>query len=121
MPLELGIFIGAKMFGGVRQKEKQYLVLDSDRYRYLQFISDLGGQDPKDHNNDPFVAIRRVRSFLNSYSKTPLLGATAIETHYKDYLDQRPALLEASKLIDKDVEYRDTTQLMEGWVNYHLS
>ena len=34
MPLELGIFLGAKEFGRKQNAMKTYLMLDRDRYRY---------------------------------------------------------------------------------------
>jgi len=43
MPLELGIFLGAKKFGGNKHANKTYLMLDKERYRYQMFISDLSG------------------------------------------------------------------------------
>ncbi len=121
MPLELGIFIGAKRFGGPHQKKKHYLILDTERYRFLQFISDLGGQDPGEHNNDPTEAIKKVRNWLKAHSKNSMLGATAIQNHYQDYLTQRLNLLRESKLTEEDAEYSDITSIMEGWIDYHLS
>ena len=53
MPLELGVFLGAKKFGRNEQKKKNCLILDKEQYRYQQFISDIAGQDIPAHNNDP--------------------------------------------------------------------
>ncbi|MEA2337939.1 MAG: hypothetical protein QOE82_1946 [Thermoanaerobaculia bacterium] len=44
MPLELGLFIGAKRFGRAEQKTKTCLILDIERYRYQKFISDIAGR-----------------------------------------------------------------------------
>ena len=52
MPFELGIFLAARKFGERKQKRKRSLVLDTERYRYLSFISDIRGQDIKAHGND---------------------------------------------------------------------
>ena len=41
MPLELGIFLGAKRFGG-RSSRKHCLIMDRAPYRYKRFISDIG-------------------------------------------------------------------------------
>ncbi|MCY7292150.1 MAG: hypothetical protein LH615_08205, partial [Ferruginibacter sp.] len=50
MPLELGIFIGAIKFGSKNlQKQKEYLILDSENFRFKSFISDIGGQDIKSY------------------------------------------------------------------------
>ena len=45
MPLELGLFLGAHRFGSGVQREKTCLVLDSERFRYQRFISDIAGHD----------------------------------------------------------------------------
>jgi len=37
MPLELGIFLGAKRYGGASQAKKSCLILDRDQYRYQIF------------------------------------------------------------------------------------
>ncbi|MEO1034443.1 MAG: hypothetical protein AAFX44_02670 [Pseudomonadota bacterium] len=57
MPLELGVFVGAKRFGDSAQKNKKTLILDREPYRYQEFISDIAGQDIKSHDADPAQAI----------------------------------------------------------------
>lgn len=42
MPLELGIFLGAKRYGGDGHRDKRCLVFDTEQYRYQKFISVLG-------------------------------------------------------------------------------
>jgi hypothetical protein len=39
MPLELGLFLGAKKYGDAAQKLKRALVLDVEPFRYQRFIS----------------------------------------------------------------------------------
>ena len=69
MPLELGIFLGAKKFGNSQQKLKRALVLDVDQYRYQSFVSDLAGADIHRHNGDPADAIAEVRNWLANVSR----------------------------------------------------
>ena len=38
MPLELGIFLGAKEYGGPSQRQKRSLILDTERYRYQKLL-----------------------------------------------------------------------------------
>ena len=52
MPLELGLWIGIERFGGTVQRRKECLVLDTGPHRYQRFISDIGGQDIRDHGSD---------------------------------------------------------------------
>ena len=49
MPLELGIFLGAKRFGSRNQKNKMCLALDREQYRYQKFCSDISGQEHSQH------------------------------------------------------------------------
>ena len=65
MPLELGIFLGAKRFGAHTAK-KRCLIMDREPYRYKRFISDIGGQDIKAHGRSPVKAIRHVRDWLQA-------------------------------------------------------
>lgn len=59
MPLELGLFLGAREFGVGRQKLKRALILDTERYRFQRFCSDIAGQDIKAHEGS--VARRFAR------------------------------------------------------------
>lgn len=64
MPFELGIFYGAVAFGGKQDRNKSFLVLDSEKYRYQKTMSDIAGKDPSSHENDPKKAIGCIRRFL---------------------------------------------------------
>lgn len=45
MPLELGIFLGAKRYGDDNDRLKRCLILDVEQYRFQKFISDLAGME----------------------------------------------------------------------------
>ncbi len=63
MPLELGLFLGAKSFSGEKQqKRKRCLILDSEPYRYQKFISDIAGQDIRSHGGVPLEALKQTRN-----------------------------------------------------------
>jgi len=66
MPLELGLFLGARRYGDAVQKRKRCLVLDRQPYRYQQFMSDIAGHDIEAHDDDVEILITKVRSFLNN-------------------------------------------------------
>jgi hypothetical protein len=61
MPLELGLFLGARRFGDSRQRWKICLVLDEEKYRFQIFCSDIGGQDIRAHDNESSQALMAVR------------------------------------------------------------
>ena len=111
MPFELGLFLGARKFGGKRQKEKSCIIFDSHEYRYLEFISDISGQDIKSHNNDPEEIITKIRNWLNTFEELrPIPGAEAIIRQYKQYILQR------LNLTVQDAQYSDNTQIIEQWI-----
>ncbi len=66
MPLELGIFLGAKRFGGTCQRRKKALILERTRFLCQKYCSDISGQDPRAHKNDALEAICAVRNWLHT-------------------------------------------------------
>lgn len=93
MPLELGIFLGAKAFGGTPHRTKNCLVLDTEQYRYQKFCSDIAGQDPAAHGGDPARAIGVVRDWLRPFSKAQIPGAAKIVERYGSFRAELPAML----------------------------
>lgn len=71
MPLELGIFLGAKRYGSKRDRDKICLVLDSEKYRYQKFCSDIAGQDVRAHGSQSDEAIKAVRDWLSPRAPRP--------------------------------------------------
>jgi hypothetical protein len=57
MPFELGLFLGARRFGVRPQRAKHCLVLEAERYRYQKYLSDIAGQDIRQHANEPAKAV----------------------------------------------------------------
>jgi len=61
VPLELGIDLGCKRY---LHKVKRCLILEAQRYRYKEVISDLLGQDISCHENVPILMIKAVRDWI---------------------------------------------------------
>jgi hypothetical protein len=116
MPFELGLFLGARRFGGTKsQRDKQCLVLEAERYRYQKYLSDIAGQDIRQHDNDPAKAVGAVRDWLaasRSKSAKPLPGATAIMRHYGEFQANLPAMLRAADLEPAELGFFDRANLM---------
>ncbi|WP_206020694.1 hypothetical protein [Roseococcus sp. SYP-B2431] len=75
MPLELGLFMGAVRFGTGAQRRKVCLILDRERYRFQRFISDIAGQDIREHGDDVDRAIHALRSWLAAQPRQDILPA----------------------------------------------
>jgi hypothetical protein len=86
MPLELGIFLGAKKYGGAKHARKSCLILDREPYRYQIFCSDIAGQDIRAHYNEVGHAITAVRDWLRTNrvnSRIP--GAARMRERYLEF------------------------------------
>ena len=121
MPLELGIFLGAKRFGVEDQKRKKCLVMDKEQYRYQKFISDIAGQDIFVHNNTPKEIIRIVRDWLGTASgRRTIPGGGIIWGHYQDFLDDLPQLAQRFQLELADLEdFNNYIYAVAGWLSLY--
>ena len=116
MPLELGIFLGAKKFGIEEQKRKKCLILDTERYRYQQFISDIAGQDIHAHNNSSREVIMRVRNWLRNASRRETIpGGNIIWRRYRDFRRDLPQTAQECQLTVEDLIFNDYTLVVTRW------
>ena len=119
MPLELGLWLGAKRFGSKRDRQKRALILDKLPHRYHIFCSDIAGQDATSHNNDTATVIRRIRDwFRNSpdYKNVAFISADTLIDRYYRFREQLPALCRVSALNHKSLEFHDYATLVAGWL-----
>lgn len=116
MPLELGIFLGAKRFGDKAQKEKMALILDIEQYRYQTFISDLAGADIRAHNNNVFQAVRATRDWLTNVSRRDLPSGAKIERLLRDFREQLPLIVERLEFEVANIPYVDYEKIVVGWL-----
>jgi hypothetical protein len=119
MPLELGIFLGAKRFRG-HSSQKRCLIMDRAPYRYKRFISDIGGQDIKAHDNSPANAIRHVRNWLQSApGKASIPGGAIIWKKYGRFRRELPVIAEEAELDPAQLTFIDYLQLVINWLKEH--
>ncbi|HKY04295.1 MAG TPA: hypothetical protein VJQ56_05375 [Blastocatellia bacterium] len=116
MPLELGISLGAKYFGGAVQRRNACLILDSEKYRYQKFISDIAGQDIQAHDNDPRKMIRIVRNWLMGYSQHLIPGGSVIWNRYKEFNGYLPKLCKESGVGKQEIIYKDYARFVSIWI-----
>jgi len=85
MPLELGLFMGARTFGIGRQRHKVTLVLERRRYSYHRYCSDIAGQDINAHNGRQARVITIVRDWLSTHSSKPMPSGSVIANRFKTF------------------------------------
>ena len=116
MPFECGLFWGCFEYGAGKQKNKRTLVLDSEEYRYRASLSDIAGQDIQIHNNDPRVAIDKVRSWLNAGSgRSTIPGGRAIWEHYSLFQKELTPML---RRVGITLAELDTPEYYPDYVNF---
>lgn len=118
MPLELGIFIGAKEFGNRAQKRKAAVIMDAEPYRYQRFVSDIAGQDIRAHAGEVPGAITHVRNFLLSYSppSQALPGPERIAERYADFQEELPELCSVLHMNPAKLTFLDLTRVIRGYI-----
>jgi hypothetical protein len=92
MPFESGLFWGCLSYGKRGQKAKKIMILDSIPFRYQQTLSDIAGQDIKDHNNDPKKIMDIVRTWLGNKTDKVLPGGEEMWKHYLEFERDLPAI-----------------------------
>jgi hypothetical protein len=117
MPLELGMFLGARKYGSPQQKKKSCLITDTDRFRFQIFISDIAGQDIRAHENNPENAIKIVRDWLRNASKrTTLPGGTAIVESYKSFRTDLPLICDTANIQVNELTFNDYATFVSEWL-----
>jgi len=116
MPLELGLFLGAKYFGNARQKRKLCLVLDREKFHYQRFISDISGQDISSHENDPHKLITQIRDWLNTDGLWKLPGGATLRAGYDKFVAQRPGICRKLQLAESELTFPDRAIVIQEWL-----
>lgn len=117
MPLELGLFLGCRRYGPRNQSRKRTLVLDSEQYRYRQFISDISGQDIRAHGNHPESAIREIRDWLQGTTRrSGLAGGGEIIGRYRRFNTDLPDICTALALEPDRLTFLDLSATIASWL-----
>jgi hypothetical protein len=119
MPLELGLFLGAKAYGDTNQHSKRALILDAEPYRYQKFCSDIAGQDIRAHHNKASVVIEVVRNWLSTTpaaSGTVIPSGSLIAKRYRDFRAGLPSACARLRLNPRRLTFVDDVALVNSWL-----
>lgn len=118
MPLELGLFLGAKRFGGKKHKKKMCLILDREPYRYQKFISDISGQDISSHEDNPEKATLLVANWLRgNHREVQMPGGIEIWRRYQVFTAELPVMCQNMKLSPTEIHFNDYFVFVETWLS----
>ena len=122
MAFELGISIGCQTFGEGDQKNKDFLILDINPYRFRDFLSDISGIDPIGHDDKPDLALHYVNEWLgqkrieNSNDPRDYIGSKSIADFYNEFLKDFPALCTQSKADIDNLLHHEYILIASKWL-----
>ena len=116
MPLELGIWLGAKHYGS-RQKNKVCLIVDAELHRFQKFVSDISGQDPVAHNDSPDQLVAVIRNWLQTVQPDlPLPGGSVFANFFQRFMLERIELTKNTLLVVEELTFLDRVRLIRVWL-----
>ena len=118
MPLELGIFMGAHHFAPAKHynRNKKFIVMDSEPFRYQKFISDINGQDIKAHGLQEETIIQHVRDFLATSSRIQLAGADYLAEQFSLFKNRLPTICRQLKWTVDRLTFIDYVNCIGVWL-----
>lgn len=118
MPLELGLFLGARRFGQGAQRKKSCLILEKERWRYQKYCSDIAGQDIRAHGNQVHQALKAVRNWLqaNLPASHHLPSPSMLTERYLAFRRELPAICHQLDLSPRELTFLDYRKVVTEWL-----
>ena len=114
MPFELGLFLGARQFGGQR---KTTLILDIEPYRYQKFLSDIAGQDIRTYDGGTSSIIEQTTAWLRAaHHDAQVPGGLSVVTDFGRFNHDLPDLCTAVRMDMKEIEFQDFKRFVASWI-----
>jgi hypothetical protein len=117
MPLELGLFLGAKRFGVGVQKRKRCIVFDKEPYRYQKLISDISGQDVHSHDARSDDLIEKAAAWLRTQSgDTKVPGGRKIAEEFNIFQSHLAKICAGRSLHPDELTFGDYARMVEEYL-----
>jgi hypothetical protein len=117
MPLELGLFLGARKFGGRKHARKKSIILDVELYRYQSFVSDIAGQDIHSHEGEVDRLIVQVAAWLRDEARDSIVpGGHKIAVEFNRFRAHLPNIAESLHLERDELTFKDLTNIAANWI-----
>jgi hypothetical protein len=99
-----------------RRRASFWIAIDTG-INYQSFMSEIAGQDPHAHEDNPKKVILIVRRWLATNSPTVAIpGAETVWRRYQHFLRQLPALLRFAKLKKNEITFVEYTHFVSTWL-----
>lgn len=117
MPLELGLFLGAKYYGSQSHRQKAAVIFDVDRYRYQLFCSDIARQDIRAHLGSERALIGHVRDTLATWRpEARLPSGSVVHAEYRRFMRRLPKMASRASMRVRELTFNDLTRLVGEWL-----
>ncbi len=117
MPLELGLFLGARKFGVGPNTLKKTLILDREAHRYQSFISDIAGQDIHSHGGNIGRLIEEIASWLRNQARDPRVpGGRAMAAEFGRFQADLPGIAVSQSLERDELTFKDLRAIAARWI-----
>jgi hypothetical protein len=120
MPLELGIVMGCQKFGNQRQRQKKYLILDKENFKYQKTTSDIAGQDIKYHNDNPEKMLKAIRDWLSDKTDTDIPSASIIMNEFKQFQENLAEMCKKTDKIESELTYNEYLNSCIRWHQLYI-
>lgn len=119
MPFECGIDFGIRYSGNNEYDDKIFLILEKEKHRYDEVISDISGNDIQAHKNDREIIIKVIRDWYKVSNpnvprhKEIWLAFNQFEYDYEQILiheDYDPKDI-------KSLTFSDIIEFMQDWIS----
>lgn len=117
MPLELGLFLGAKRFGTSEQKQKRCIILDREPYRYQAFMSDIAGHDIHSYGGTADRLVATIATWLRDEARhSGVPGGRAISREFAAFQGDLPDICREIALDVSELTFKDYRDLAATWI-----
>lgn len=89
--------------------------MDTETHRYQKFVSDIAGQDPTPHGDNPQQLVAAIRNWLQTV-RTNLPGGHFYAKKFSEFLKIRPKLAASAMLEEKELTFLDRVRLINVWL-----
>ncbi|NJM55633.1 MAG: hypothetical protein HC841_06730 [Verrucomicrobiae bacterium] len=105
MPFELGMAVGLRRFGTGSFKKHTIKIMVAEPYKLPAYLSDLGGNDPSAHHNNPENVIGIVCTYLHTAPNGVILeGPKRYSAAYRDFKSKLPIIVRGVGFEPEEVQ-----------------
>lgn len=113
MPFECGIDFGIKLSDHQKYQDKRFLIVEKEKYRYKEVISDISGNDIKAHKNDPEQMVKVVRDWFKQINKK-IPGYKEIWLAFNEFKFDYEEILIVDGYDPNDINSQTFTDIIEN-------